>query len=175
MLKFSLENDTLELKSATDDLVHWEPNIDAINECKQTANDNAEKYCHNYIRLISLDSSSISSKTDKNINDRILVCGSYAYRPICTWRSKMNINNVFETFDGIGKIPQAPDASLSFTKLDNGDFYFATSIDYTEQGMKADFLIERSIGSSVQLRTDQYNSNWLNGIEYLLLLYLFDL
>ncbi len=163
MLKFSLENDTLKLKSTSNDLVQWEPNIDAIDDCKQVANDKAEKYCHNYVRLISVDSSDISSN-EKGLYDRILVCGSYAYRPICTWRSKKNIKNVFETFDGIGKVPQASDASLSYTKLENGDYYFATSIDYTEQGMKADFLIERSIGSSIQLRTDQYNSNWLNGI-----------
>lgn len=94
---------------------------------------------------------------------RLLVCGTHANRPLCTWRNKDRIDEVIEYFDGIGKIPSNPDSSSSYVKLDNGDVYFGTSINYAEQGMKADYLIDRSLGASKQLRTDQYNSNWLNG------------
>jgi hypothetical protein len=157
------------------DIVQWEPNIELINDCRRLSNSFNSRYCHNYVEIILLDyNTNANEKFSTNhmqINEngfnvksgRLLVCGTYASKPLCTWRDKNNLNDVLEAFDGIGKAPSTPDTSLTYLKLDNGDYYFATSIDYAEQSMKADYLIDRSFGSSKQLRTDQYNSNWLNG------------
>lgn len=95
---------------------------------------------------------------------RILTCGTYANRPQCTWRSANALNDILDTFDGIGKSPQTPDLSSTHVSMPNGDHYFATSIDYSDLGIKLDFLIDRSLGPSRQLRTDRYNSNWMNGL-----------
>jgi hypothetical protein len=166
LIKLLYENETLRLVDFENDIVYWEANEDIVNECKRSTNlvlVDSDKYCHNYVRVIAQPQEDSSTRS-LSVVDRILVCGTYANRPLCTWRSRSAPNNVIDSFDGAGKVPPSPDASLAYSKLGNGDFYFGTSIDYSEQGMKADFLIERSIGPSLQLRTDQYNSNWLNGI-----------
>lgn len=154
LIKLSLRNDSMRLLNPTTDLLAWEPNIDTINDCRSAnSNSNSAKYCQNYIRLVLLDKNSI---------DRLLICGTYARRPTCTYRSKEHLSLTLDTFDGIGKCPNSPDSSLAYVSLKNGDHYFATSIDYSEQGMRPDYLINRNLGPSSQLRTDQFNSNWLN-------------
>jgi len=151
LLKLSFTNATLTLLNRTTDLLAWEPHIDTINDCRSTSSvSSAQRYCQNYIRLVLIDS------------DRLLVCGTYAGRPTCTWRTKSDLQQTLDTFDGIGKCPNSPDSSVAYLRASNGDHYFATSIDYSEQGMRTDYLIDRSLGPSQQIRTDQFNSNWLN-------------
>lgn len=150
LIKLSFGNDSLQLIEPNDDFVEWRPTRDLISDCKQAK---AHTLCQNYIRLISLDEA----------NKRVLVCGTYAYKPMCTWRSLARLSYVYETFDGLGKLPQSPESSSTHLSAnENGDHYFATSIDLNEPGFKPDYLIERSLGKSKQLRTDQLNSNWLN-------------
>lgn len=144
------------------DLVEWQPSEDALQECQQR--NIHEKFCENYITILSFDESAKSNDTSGN---RLLTCGTYASRPQCTWRTANALSDVLDTFDGIGKSPQSPDLSSTYVRLTNGDHYFATSIDYTELGIKLDYLIDRSLGPSRQLRTDRYNSNWMNGIIYI--------
>jgi hypothetical protein len=153
LIKLSFKNDSLKLLNPATDLLAWEPNIDTINDCRSAHSHNSAKYCQNYIRLVLLD---------KNNIDRLLICGTYARRPTCTYRSKEHLSLTLDTFDGIGKCPNSPDSSLAYLSLKNGDHYFATSIDYSEQGLRPDYLINRNLGPSSQLRTDQFNSNWLN-------------
>lgn len=141
------------------DIVLWKPNEELINECKRIMN---ERYCENYITIISLESFS-NQTNEANAADRLLVCGTFANKPQCNWRNKHKISELIDSFDGIGKSPPSPDLNSIYLKLSNGDYYFATSIDYSEFGMKLDHLIDRSMGPSRQLRTDRYNSNWLNG------------
>ena len=151
-MKLSIRNDSLKLVDPEHDLLTWEPSIEALNECRRSTPFNSGKYCQNYVRLIVVD----------ELDDRLLVCGTFASKPQCSWRSRNQIADVLDTFDGLGKCPQSPDTSLAYMSLDNGDYYFATSIDYSEHGIKPDYLIDRSIGPSNPIRTDQFNSNWLN-------------
>lgn len=134
-------------------------------ECRRSL---VEKQCENFISILSLEGGSSSNSSDYSEGGqeqrRILVCGTYANRPQCTWRAANALNDVIETFDGIGKSPQTPDLSSTYVSMPNGDHYFATSIDYSDLGIKLDFLIDRSLGPSRQLRTDRYNSNWMNSI-----------
>lgn len=127
--------------------------MDTISQCKRSIQ-NSAKNCHNYIRIIIVQ------------NEQLLTCGTNANKPICAWRSLNNLNKINEQFEASGKCPQSPDTSMSYLKLFNNDYYFATSIDYSVPGMKPDYLIERSLGPSKQVRTDQYNSNWLNDPQF---------
>ncbi len=120
LLKLSFNNASLTLINKTTDLLKWEPYIDVINDCRSSSSvDNFEKYCQNYVRLVIVDS------------DRLFLCGTYAGRPTCTWRNKNNLHQTLDTFDGIGKCPNSPESSLVYLRANNGDHYFATSIDYS--------------------------------------------
>jgi hypothetical protein len=158
------------MKNPKDDLFKWEVSSDVLSECKRVRTRDSDKYCQNYIRLISLTNRNSSSEAQVNypneepaLSKRLLVCGTYAEKPLCNWHNRHQIAHVEDTFDGLGKVSQTPDSSLSFVHLNNGDLYVATSIDYSSLSMKNDHFISRTLGMSSELRTDQYNSNWLNG------------
>lgn len=160
MVKLSYKSGRLELADPETDLIEWTPTDDFVQECLQ--HNIHEHLCQNYITILSLEKS--INKNQSNDDARLLVCGTYATRPQCTWRASSALGEIVgETFDGIGKSPQTPDLSSTYVRVPNGDHYFATSIDYTELGIKLDYLIDRSLGPSRQLRTDRYNSNWMNG------------
>lgn len=150
----------------------WEPSFDAKDECNKhfLSNDNnqsfrnIEKDCENYLRLILKEQSSLDENDEQRV-ETLLVCGTNANKPLCTRRNKSYPLNILETFDGIGRVPGSPHTSYNYLSIPNGDLYFATSIDYSEQGMRTDYFIDRSSGPSIQLRTSQYNSNWLNGLK----------
>ena len=129
LLKLSFKNASLTLINSTTDLLKWEPYIDTINDCRSSRNvGNVERYCQNYVRLVIVDS------------DRLLLCGTYAGRPTCTWRDKDYLKQTLDTFDGIGKCPNGPDSSLAYLRASNGDHYFATSIDYS--GLNELFIMQ---------------------------------
>lgn len=161
LVKLSYKTSRLKLENVETDLVSWKPTDDVYQECLRSL---GEKHCENFISIVSLEGTS-SNSSEYNGGDgerRILTCGTYANRPQCTWRSANALNDILDTFDGIGKSPQTPDLSSTHVSMPNGDHYFATSIDYSDLGIKLDFLIDRSLGPSRQLRTDRYNSNWMN-------------
>lgn len=160
------------MKNVKEDLFKWEVSSDVLGECKRARTRDSDKYCHNYVRLIALtDRNDLSDEKIKHsseetaFSNRLLVCGTYAEKPLCNWHDRHQITNVMDTFDGLGKISQTPDSSLSYVHLSNGDLYVATSIDYSSLNMKNDHFISRTLGMSSELRTDQYNSNWLNGFS----------
>lgn len=66
--------------------------------------------------------------------------------------------------DGIGRISKSPNIKSTFVSLSNGDIYFGTNVEYENSELASDYLITRNIGPSNTLRTNAYNSNWLNGI-----------
>lgn len=142
------------------DIISTGPSEDTLVECLQSATSSqAKSNCRNYLKIILVD-----ERDEKN--DQVLVCGTNARRPLCQWRSRASPSQVIETFDGIGKSPHLPTLSTVYTKVTTGDIMFATSIDYNQpneaSGLKLDSLIDRSLGPSKKVRTDQYNSNWMN-------------
>jgi semaphorin 5 len=155
-MKLLLQNDTI-VSNVENHIIYWEPSQDTDIECRRSVSyTHQSKICHNFVRILLVDQQ----------NKKLLTCGTNANKPVCTWRNLNQLDHVVERLDGLGKCPQSPDSSLSYLSLLNGDIYFATSIDYSAQGMKPDYLIDRGLGPSRQIRTDQYNSNWLNEPEF---------
>ena len=152
LLRLTLQaNGSLGLDS---DLVQIRPSDELVSECKAAAAAaRSSTSCSNFIQVVQVEEAEGS--------DEILVCGTNARKPLCEWRSKRNPREVIESFDGIGKSSHLPSLSSIYLRLENGDYIFATSIDYT-YSERLDFLVDRSLGSSKHVRTDQYNSNWLN-------------
>jgi len=150
------------MKNPQEDLFKWEVSSDVLSECNRARTRDSDKYCHNYVRLIAL----ANRNEGTSVSNHLLVCGTYAEKPLCNWHDRHQIAHVIDTFDGLGKISQTPDSSFSYVQLSNGDLYVATSIDYSSLSMKNDHFISRTLGMSSELRTDQYNSNWLNGLIF---------
>ena len=71
-----------------------------------------------------------------------------------------NLSHVIEdNIKGAGKAPNSPVHNSTALITANGDFYGATVVDIRGR----DPAIYRSMGTSVKLRTVQYDSKWLNG------------
>ncbi|XP_041371598.1 semaphorin-5B-like [Gigantopelta aegis] len=102
--------------------------------------------CHNFIRVLFV------------FKDKVFVCGTNAFDPICSWRLADNIEMVNETIKGRAICPYNPNQNVSSIMTGNGDLYTATTIDSTSR----DPAISRNLGPSRRLRTVQFNSKWLN-------------
>jgi semaphorin 5 len=64
-----------------------------------------------------------------------------------------------DQLDGQAMCPYSPHHNSTFLMTGNGDYYSATTMDFTG----SDPAIYRIMGPSPRLRTAQYNSKWLNG------------
>lgn len=72
------------------------------------------------------------------------------------------LSDVTEEFSGRAICPYDPRHNTTALMTDNGDLYAATVIDI----LARDPAINRKIGPSPILRTEQMNSKWLNGPFY---------
>jgi semaphorin 5 len=172
LMKLSVVDNGLTLVDSANDFAVWKADRDAIEDCHDILLNSKDQKnnCQNFIRVLLFENNNAGNnlKTlNKKQSNRLLVCGTFANRPQCTWRNVSRLNDIIDIFDGIGKCPQSPETSSTYLQL-NGDYYFATSIDYSnvDPDMRADYLIDRSLGNSKQLRSDQYNSNWLNDPKF---------
>uniref|UniRef100_A0AAR2KZJ7 Semaphorin-3C n=1 Tax=Pygocentrus nattereri TaxID=42514 RepID=A0AAR2KZJ7_PYGNA len=109
--------------------------------------------CGNFIRLI-----------EPWNRTHLYVCGTGAYNPVCTYinRGRKPMEYVFHLEpgredSGKGKCPYDPKLN-SVSALINGELYAGVYIDF----MGTDSAIFRTLGKNTVMRTDQYNSRWLN-------------
>ncbi|CAF0994441.1 unnamed protein product, partial [Didymodactylos carnosus] len=133
------------------EVLKWEPNTNEINSCRSKIQSLTE--CQNHIRVLSL------------IDNKLFVCGTFAYKPLCTWREPNSISSIIsgvqgDQISGDGKCPYNSKFKSAYLALNNSEFYSGTS---SEQIVGfSDVLIERSLSiQTKQLRTQQHDSNWL--------------
>uniref|UniRef100_A0A7N8X981 Sema domain, immunoglobulin domain (Ig), short basic domain, secreted, (semaphorin) 3Fb n=1 Tax=Mastacembelus armatus TaxID=205130 RepID=A0A7N8X981_9TELE len=109
--------------------------------------------CANFIRLI-----------EPWNRTQLYVCGTGAYNPVCTFvnRGRKPQEEIFHLEPGkieSGKGKCAYDPKLnSVSALINGELYAGVYVDF----MGTDSAIFRTLGTKTAMRTDQYNSRWLN-------------
>uniref|UniRef100_A0A8C6U7D2 Sema domain, immunoglobulin domain (Ig), short basic domain, secreted, (semaphorin) 3Fa n=1 Tax=Neogobius melanostomus TaxID=47308 RepID=A0A8C6U7D2_9GOBI len=160
-------------------IIHWPVAQQRRMECVLSGKDtNGE--CGNFIRLI-----------EPWNRTHLYVCGTGAYNPICTYvdrgrRSQFlqpslsggrtsraaDLGTTAEPMEvkeyifrlepgkvdsGKGKCPYDPKLN-SVSALINGELYAGVYIDF----MGTDSAIFRTLGKKTAMRTDQYNSRWLN-------------
>jgi hypothetical protein len=154
------------------ELVYVGASEDALQECtralappqKDNEQTNSDHHtCHNYIRVIVLDSDDHSDDLDENsgeLEKRLLVCGTNARRPQCTWRSARSPSHLLGAeLDGMGRVANVPSLAQSYIRLASDNWLFATAIDYNSPPplpstttpdsnllLKLDYLIDRSLG-----------------------------
>uniref|UniRef100_A0A8C7CCT9 Semaphorin 3F n=1 Tax=Oncorhynchus kisutch TaxID=8019 RepID=A0A8C7CCT9_ONCKI len=119
-------------------ILHWPVSQQRKTECGE---------CGNFIRLI-----------EPWNRTHLYVCGTGAYNPICTYVNRGRKPQVRpgKVESGKGKCSYDPKLN-SVSALINGELYAGVYIDF----MGTDSAIFRT-GKQTAMRTDQYNSRWLN-------------
>uniref|UniRef100_A0A0N5B0A8 Sema domain-containing protein n=1 Tax=Syphacia muris TaxID=451379 RepID=A0A0N5B0A8_9BILA len=104
---YNLTVDTLELKS----LIEWAPSKAARKDCGKKGKSRKVE-CHNYIRIFL-----------KQDNERILICGTYAYSPKCREYTE-NTLQLVRQFDGQALSPYDPrhNSTVLFVSGKEGNF-----------------------------------------------------
>ncbi|XP_032687927.1 semaphorin-5B isoform X2 [Odontomachus brunneus] len=140
----------LTLTSLTD-LEHasWPASEDKVNTCQDKGQ--SEKDCHNYVKVLVSNGKSL------------FTCGTYAFSPWCTWREIENITRVTSEMLGVAMCPYSPHANVTalFSRGPAGGLFAGTSTDFSG----ADTAIYRTLVSP-NLRTQQYDSKWLNDPQF---------
>uniref|UniRef100_A0A8C9SGF8 Semaphorin 3F n=1 Tax=Scleropages formosus TaxID=113540 RepID=A0A8C9SGF8_SCLFO len=152
-------------------IIHWPVSQQRKNECILSGKDtNGE--CGNFIRVI-----------EPWNRTHLYICGTGAYNPVCTYVNRGRKAQVTENApprshclppntrlaeyifhlepgkvdSGKGKCSYDPKLN-SVSALINGELYAGVYIDF----MGTDSAIFRTLGQQTAMRTDQYNSRWLN-------------
>ncbi|KAE8611853.1 hypothetical protein XENTR_v10012619 [Xenopus tropicalis] len=133
-------------------IIHWPASQQRIEECVLSGKDSNGE-CGNFIRLIQPWN-----------RTHLYVCGTGAYNPVCTYinRGRKAQDYVFylepdRVESGKGKCAYDPKLD-SVSALINEELYSGVYIDF----MGTDAAIFRAMGKQAAMRTDQYNSRWLN-------------
>ncbi|XP_075587868.1 semaphorin-1A isoform X2 [Dermatophagoides farinae] len=125
--------------------LEWSSNEDDIGMCKYKGK--SEDACQNYIKVLA-----------KLSDDRILVCGTNAFKPKCRSYQYGPMHNFLKLSEKPGEAicPYDPSYSSTYTFYEN-NLYVATVGGFTG----ADPLIYRE-----PLRTDQFNPKHLNAPNF---------
>uniref|UniRef100_A0A803STP3 Semaphorin 3F n=1 Tax=Anolis carolinensis TaxID=28377 RepID=A0A803STP3_ANOCA len=133
-------------------IIHWPASQQRIDECVLSGK-NINGECGNFIRLIQPWN-----------RTHLYVCGTGAYNPVCTFvnRGRKAQDYIFylepeRLESGKGKCSYDPKVD-TVSALINEELYAGVYIDF----MGTDAAIFRTMGKQTAMRTDQYNSRWLN-------------
>uniref|UniRef100_A0A8C2ZC20 Semaphorin 3F n=1 Tax=Cyclopterus lumpus TaxID=8103 RepID=A0A8C2ZC20_CYCLU len=133
-------------------IIHWPVSERRRMECLVSGKD-ANEECANFIRLV-----------EPWNRTQLYICGTGAYNPVCTFvnRGRKPQEEIFhlepgKVESGKGKCSYDPNLN-SVSTLINGELYAGVYVDF----MGTDSAIFRTLGTKTAMRTDQYNSRWLN-------------
>uniref|UniRef100_A0A7N8XVM9 Sema domain, immunoglobulin domain (Ig), short basic domain, secreted, (semaphorin) 3Ga n=1 Tax=Mastacembelus armatus TaxID=205130 RepID=A0A7N8XVM9_9TELE len=122
-------------------IIHWPASAKRKGECQMTGK-GRQGECANFVRLI-----------EPWNRTHLYTCGTGAYQPICEHKEK-NLSAVdLES----GKCSYDPKQE-SVAVLINGNLYAGVHIDF----MSTDAALFRTMGGRTAIRTEQYDSRWLN-------------
>ncbi|XP_027022992.1 sema domain, immunoglobulin domain (Ig), short basic domain, secreted, (semaphorin) 3Gb isoform X1 [Tachysurus fulvidraco] len=133
-------------------IIHWPATAQRKAECKM-AGKGGQGECANFVRLI-----------EPWNRTHLYTCGTGAYKPICTfvnrgWRAEEYLFRLVPGYvdSGKGKCPYDP-RQENAAALINGNLYAGVHVDF----MGTDPAIFRTLGDRPAVRTEQYDSRWLN-------------
>ena len=85
---------------STSEIINWPASKDSIIECRLKGQ--SDELCRNYIQVLLFKPSNGSK------NEEIFVCGTNAFKPICSWRRINSLETVLSEEDGIAKCSYNP-------------------------------------------------------------------
>uniref|UniRef100_A0AAY4D6G8 Sema domain, immunoglobulin domain (Ig), short basic domain, secreted, (semaphorin) 3Ga n=1 Tax=Denticeps clupeoides TaxID=299321 RepID=A0AAY4D6G8_9TELE len=133
-------------------IIHWPASAQRKGECQLTGK-GRQGECANFVRMI-----------EPWNRTHLYACGTGAYKPICTfinrgWRAEDYLFRLVpgHVDSGKGKCSYDPNHE-SKAALINGNLYAGVHVDF----MGMDAAIFRTMGSRPAVRTEQFDSRWLN-------------
>ncbi|XP_041080783.1 semaphorin-3A-like isoform X2 [Polyodon spathula] len=136
--------------------LYWPATSDRIEECKMAGKD-PELDCANFLRVLHLYNQT-----------HLYVCGTGAFHPRCAYihtalfdRSERLVLGPGQTECGKGKCPYDP-RQRTATDMTDGELYAGISSDF----MSRDTAFFRSLGARHVIRTEQYDSKWLQDPKF---------
>nr|XP_022335242.1 semaphorin-5B-like [Crassostrea virginica]XP_022335250.1 semaphorin-5B-like [Crassostrea virginica]XP_022335258.1 semaphorin-5B-like [Crassostrea virginica]XP_022335266.1 semaphorin-5B-like [Crassostrea virginica] len=107
--------------------------------------------CYNFIKILLVH------------QDEVLVCGTNAFNPWCTWRAADNLTDVSETIaNAKGFCPFSPNHNSTGIITSQRDYISATSVDSAERNP----VIYRIYTNNKEKVRTQQNSKWLNEPDF---------
>ncbi|XP_036434307.1 sema domain, immunoglobulin domain (Ig), short basic domain, secreted, (semaphorin) 3Gb isoform X1 [Colossoma macropomum] len=133
-------------------IIHWPATSQRKGECRMTGK-GGQGECANFVRLI-----------EPWNRTHLYTCGTGAYKPVCTfinrgWKAEEYLFRLVPGYvdSGKGKCPYDP-RQENAAVLINGNLYAGVHVDF----MGTDPAIFRTLGDRPAVRTEQYDSRWLN-------------
>uniref|UniRef100_A0AAQ4QHG3 Sema domain, immunoglobulin domain (Ig), short basic domain, secreted, (semaphorin) 3Ga n=1 Tax=Gasterosteus aculeatus aculeatus TaxID=481459 RepID=A0AAQ4QHG3_GASAC len=133
-------------------IIHWPASAKRKGECQMTGK-GRQGECANFVRLI-----------EPWNRTHLYTCGTGAYQPICTfinrgWRAEDYLFRLVPGYadSGKGKCSYDPKQE-NIAVLIDGNLYAGVHIDF----MSTDAALFRTMGGRTAIRTEQYDSRWLN-------------
>ncbi|KAK5924299.1 hypothetical protein CgunFtcFv8_001183 [Champsocephalus gunnari] len=133
-------------------IIHWPASAKRKGECQMTGK-GRQGECANFVRMI-----------EPWNRTHLYTCGTGAYQPICTfinrgWKAEDYLFRLVPGYvdSGKGKCSYDPKQE-NIAVLINGNLYAGVHIDF----MSTDAALFRTMGGRTAIRTEQYDSRWLN-------------
>uniref|UniRef100_A0A6Q2YW66 Sema domain, immunoglobulin domain (Ig), short basic domain, secreted, (semaphorin) 3Ga n=1 Tax=Esox lucius TaxID=8010 RepID=A0A6Q2YW66_ESOLU len=146
-------------------IIHWPASDKRKGECRMTGK-GGQGECANFVRMI-----------EPWNRTHLYTCGTGAYQPICTfinrgWKAEVRYLGSFSLYNlstmltwlvpgfmesGKGKCSYDP-SQENIAALINGNLYAGVHVDF----MGTDAALFRTMGGRTPVRTEQYDSRWLN-------------
>ncbi|XP_051777357.1 sema domain, immunoglobulin domain (Ig), short basic domain, secreted, (semaphorin) 3H isoform X2 [Erpetoichthys calabaricus] len=152
LVSTNLDNISLGVKK-----LYWPATSDRIEECKMAGKD-PEMDCANFIRVLHPFNQT-----------HLYMCGTGAFHPRCAFintavfdRNEQLILRPEQTECGKGKCPYDP-RQRTATNMIDGELYAGISSDF----MSRDAAFFRSLGNKHVIRTEQYDSMWLQDPKFI--------
>nr|XP_019944400.1 PREDICTED: semaphorin-3A-like [Paralichthys olivaceus] len=136
--------------------LYWPASPDRVQECLMAGKD-PELECANFLRVL------------QHFNQtHLYICGTGAFNPRCAFvatsvfqRSEHQTLSYSQTECGKGKCPYDPFQKTASAVVD-GELYAGITSDF----MSRDSAFFRSLGSRHVIRTEQYDSTWLQNAQF---------
>ncbi|KAJ8257386.1 hypothetical protein GJAV_G00185050 [Gymnothorax javanicus] len=151
------------LVTSLDDITHaprqlyWPASPDRIQECLMAGKD-PESECANFLRVLELYN-----------HTHLYICGTGAFNPRCAfiptrifYKNERQVLLPEQTECGKGKCPYDPHQRTATAVID-GELYAGISSDF----MSRDSAFFRSLGTRHAIRTEQYDSTWLQNAQFI--------
>ncbi|XP_016331350.1 semaphorin-3ab-like [Sinocyclocheilus anshuiensis] len=136
--------------------IYWPASPDQIQNCIM-AGKNLQMDCANFLRVLELYNQT-----------HLYACGTGAFNPRCAYiptnrflRAEEQMLQYEDTESGKGKCPYDPHQRTA-TAIIDGELYAGISSDF----LSHDTAFIRSLGERHVIRTEQYDSTWLQGAEF---------
>ncbi|XP_035236736.1 sema domain, immunoglobulin domain (Ig), short basic domain, secreted, (semaphorin) 3H [Anguilla anguilla] len=151
------------LVTSLDDITHsprqlyWPASPDRIQECLMAGKD-PEYECANFLRVLELYN-----------HTHLYICGTGAFNPRCAFipttvflEGERQVLLPEQTDCGKGKCPYDPHQRTATAVID-GELYSGISSDF----MSRDSAFFRSLGTRHVIRSEQYDSTWLQDAQFI--------